>query len=242
MAAVATPVVSRMVNSASFLDVPAVPGMIVSLLGTGLGPITGVAAAPNGSGVFDRQLANVKVIFDTFEAPILFVSATQINAIVPYLVAPRLTTRVQVEVNGVRSNGIDLRVAAAAPGIFVLSAAGQGAILNQDNTVNGAGNPAARDSIVVIYATGEGQTNPPGVDGTIPGRSTAYKVPVQRVRVRIGGLESEVLYAGSAPFLVSGAMQVNAKVPAGVTPGLSVPIELIVGETSSAAGVTLAVR
>jgi uncharacterized protein (TIGR03437 family) len=239
---VATPTLSRMVNAASFLDVPAVPGMIVSLTGTNLGPAVGVVAAPNGSGVYDRQLSNVKVIFDTFEAPILFVSATQVNAIVPYLVAPRLTTRVQVEVNGVRSNAIELRVAATSPGIFLLSAAGQGAILNQDNSVNGAGNPAARDSIVVIYATGEGQTNPPGVDGTIPGRSTAYKNPVGRVRVRIGGQEADVQYAGSAPFLVSGVLQVNAKVPAGVTPGSAVPIELIVGDTTSASGVTVAIR
>ncbi len=242
IASVATPVIARMVNAASNVDVAAVPGMIVTFYGTGLGPVAGVSAVANGSGVFDKQLANVKVIFDTFEAPILFVSSTQINAIVPYLIAPRLSTRVQVEVNGVRSNAIEFRVGTAAPGIFVLNAAGQGAILNQDNTVNGAGNPAARDSIIVIYATGEGQTNLPGVDGTIPGRSTSLKVPVQRVRLRIGGQEAEVQYAGSAPFLVSGAMQVNAKVPPGVTPGPAVPIELIVGEISSAAGVTVALR
>jgi len=222
--------------------VPAVPGMIVSFLGTALGPVTGVAAAPNGSGVFDRQLANVKVIFDTFEAPLLYVSSTQVNAIVPYLLATRVSTRVQLEVNGVRSNAIELRVGASGPGIFLLNAAGQGAILNQDNSVNGAANPAARDSVIVLYATGEGQTNPPGVDGTIPAVSTALKTPVLRTRVRIGGIESEVQYAGSAPFLVSGTFQVNVKVPAGVTPGPAVPVELIVGETSSAAGVTVALK
>ena len=142
----------------------------------------------------------------------------------------------------IRSRVLELRVGAAAPGIFVLSQAGQGAILNQDNTINGAGNPAARDSVIVIYATGEGQTNPSGVDGTIPGRSTQLKTPVQRVRVRIAGQEAEVQYAGSAPFLVSGAMQVNAKVPVGVAPGSAVPIELIVGDTTCAAGVTVAIR
>jgi uncharacterized protein (TIGR03437 family) len=182
------------------------------------------------------------VIFDTFEAPILFVSATQVNAIVPYALATRVSTRVLVEVNGVRSNAIDLRVAPSSPAIFLLNAAGQGAILNQDTTVNGTANPAARDSVIVIYATGEGQTNPFGVDGTIPGRSTALKTPVLRTRVRIGGQEAEVLYAGSAPFLVSGAMQINVKVPTGVTPGIAVPIEVIVGETPSPAGVTVAVR
>ncbi len=242
VAAGATPNIVRVVNAASFLDVPAVPGMIISLVGTALGPVNGVAAAPNAAGIFERQLANAKVTFDGIEAPILFVSASQINAIVPYLVASRLSTRVQVEVNGIRSNGIDLRVGTAAPGIFMLSAAGQGAILNQDTTVNGGANPAPRESVIVIYATGEGQTNPPGVDGTIPARSTPLKTPIQRVRVRIGGQEADVLYAGSAPFLVSGALQVNAKVPLNVAPGSAVPIELIVGDVASAAGVTVAIR
>ena len=242
VAAVATPVITRMVNAASFVDSAAVPGLIVSFVGTGLGPVAGVAAAPNGSGLFDRQLGNVKVIFDTFEAPILFVSSTQVNAIVPYSLATRISTRVQVEVNGVRSNAIELRVVPASPAIFLLNAAGQGAILNQDSTVNGAGNPAARDSVIVIYATGEGQTSPQGLDGTIPGRSTALKTPLLRVRVRIGGQEAEVQYAGSAPFLVSGAMQINAKVPAGVLPGPAVPIEVIVGDAASPAGVTVSVR
>lgn len=242
VAAAVTPILGRMVNAASFLDAGAVPGMIVSLLGTNLGPAVGVSATPNASGIFDRQLANVKVLFDTFEAPMLFVSSGQINAVVPYQVAPRLTTRVIVEVNGVRSNALELRVATAAPAIFLLSAAGQGAILNQDSSVNGGANAAVRDSIIVLYATGEGQTNPPGVDGTIPGRSTTLKQPTQRVRVRIGGQEAEVLYAGSAPGLISGALQVNTRVPAGVTPGAAVPIELIVGDTTSAGGVTVAVR
>ncbi len=242
VAAVAAPVITRMVNAASFVDSAAVPGLIVSFVGTGLGPAAGVAAAPNGSGVYDRQLANVKVIFDTFEAPILFVSSTQVNAIVPYSLSTRISTRVQVEVNGVRSNAIDLRVVAASPAVFLLSAAGQGAILNQDNTVNGAGNPAARDSIIVIYATGEGQTSPQGLDGTIPGRSTPLKKPLLNVKVRIGGQDAEVQYAGSAPFLVSGVMQINAKVPVGVTPGTAVPIEVIVGDAASPAGVTVSVR
>lgn len=242
VAAGATPTVTRVVNAASNLDTQLVPGLIVSLYGTNLGPTAGVAASPNSTGLYDRQLGNVRVLFDTFEAPILFVSANQINAIVPYAVGTRVSVPVRVEVNGVRSAPVEIRVGLAAPAIFQLSAAGQGAILNQDSTVNSAINAAARDSVVVLFATGEGETNPPGTDGAIPGRSTALKTPRQRVRVRIGGQEAEVLYAGSAPFLVSGVLQVNAKVPAGVTPGPAVPIELIVGDTASASGVTVAVR
>ena len=47
------------------------------------------------------------------------------------------------------------------------SGSGTGAILNQDNSLNGPGNPAAKGSIVQVYLTGEGQTSPQGVTGAI---------------------------------------------------------------------------
>ena len=40
-------------------------------------------------------------------------------------------------------------------------------MLNEDGTLNGPANPAAKGSVVVFYATGGGQTDPPGVDGEI---------------------------------------------------------------------------
>jgi uncharacterized protein (TIGR03437 family) len=242
IAAVATPVISTFVNSASFQPTPAVPGLLVTLGGVAIGPVQGVVAAPNALGLFEKTLAGVKVLFEGIEAPILFANSTQVNAIVPNGIAGRLSTRVQLEYNGVRSNSLDLRVADASPGIFQLNAQGQGAILNDNFTVNGPANAAARGSIIVIYATGDGVTNPPRVDGSIPGRTSSLKNPVLPVRIRIGGQEAAVEYAGSAPLLVEGALQVNVRVPNGVNPGTAVPIELLVGSFSSPLGVTVAVR
>jgi uncharacterized protein (TIGR03437 family) len=67
-----------------------------------------------------------------------------------------------------------LPVAASAPGIFTLDATGigPGAVLNQDNSVNGVANPAARGSVMSIDATGEGQTSPAGVTGSVTQSST----------------------------------------------------------------------
>ena len=111
-------------------------------------------------------------------------------------------------------------VAATAPGIFSanLSGAGQGAILNQDLTVNSSANPAAAGSVVVIYATGEGQTMPAGIDGKLA-LGPIYPAPKSAVSVSIGGVAADVLYAGAAPSLVAGVMQVNARVPAGAVSG-----------------------
>jgi uncharacterized protein (TIGR03437 family) len=134
-------------------------------------------------------------------------------------------------------------VTATAPGIFTLNASGTGpgAILNAiDDSVNSASNSVARGDYVSIYATGGGQTNPPGVDGLLG--SAPYPLPLAQVTATIGGLPCFVQYAGAAPGYVAGVLQINAQVPAGVTPGPSVPVQVKIGETTSQAGVTVAVR
>jgi uncharacterized protein (TIGR03437 family) len=130
----------------------------------------------------------------------------------------------------------------AAPAIFTLNFTGQGegAVLNQDNSVNGATNPALRGSIVQIYATGQGITSPPGITGEITG--TAAKKPVLPVSVQIGGLDSQVIYAGSAPEEISGLVQVNAMVPLNTAVGSTVPVIVRIGTGQSQNNVTIAVE
>jgi uncharacterized protein (TIGR03437 family) len=92
----------------------------------------------------------------------------------------------------------------------------------------------------VIYATGEGQTLPAGVDGQIAG-GPDYPKPTRPVTVSIGGIPAEVLYAGAAPQLVSGVMQINARIPLSAPAG-DVAVEVAVGEAKSQAGITVAIR
>ena len=60
--------------------------------------------------------------------------------------------------------------------------------------------------------------------------------------MRIGGIEAGVLYAGAAPGLLAGVLQVNARVPVEVASGDKAPVVPTVGSASSQAGVTMAVR
>ena len=58
----------------------------------------------------------------------------------------------------------------------------------------------------------------------------------------IGGLPCQLNYEGAAPGLVSGVVQINAQVPAAVTPGPGVPVGVSIGGIAAQSGVTLAVR
>jgi uncharacterized protein (TIGR03437 family) len=236
------PNLTTFLNGASFTPGGAAPGMIVTLGGTNLGPTTGVAGTIT-NGLFDTTLSNVKVTFDGTPAPLLYVSNNQINAIAPYSLAGRTNTSVAVQYQGQTSNAIVLRVDNAGPAIFALDATGKGpgAILNQDSSINKATNPATKGQVIVLYATGEGQTNPIGTDGKIIGTDLHH--PVLPVSVRIGGIDAPVQYAGSAPTLVSGALQVNVVVPATAPSGSAVPVDLQVGTFISPAGaITVAIR
>lgn len=233
------------VNAASFLPGPVAPGEIVSLFGAGLGPETPVAFTLDASLTVARELAGVRVLFDGAPAPVLAASAGQVNAIVPYAVGGRSETRISVEYQGRRTAEVIVPVSAAAPAIFTLNASGvgPGAILNQNYTVNSAENPAPRGSVIQIFATGGGETRPAGVDGRVA--SPAFgPIPSQalEVRVTIGGVAAAVQYAGAAPDLVAGVMQVNAVVPAGAPAGSAVPVVLTAGGISSPATATVAIR
>jgi len=94
---------------------------------------------------------------------------------------------------------------------------------------------------VLIYATGEGETDPLVADGRL---ATASELPKPKlpVVVRIGNIQAQVLYAGCAPGSVVGLLQANVRVPPNVASGNAVPVVLTVGNASSQAGVTLAVR
>ena len=191
--------------------------------------------------MYPTQLGGSRLLFDGVAAPILYAYTTMVAAIVPYSVSVGRTTTMQVEYQGSLSNAINLGVSAAAPGIFTADASGQGqaAALNQDTTFNSAAHPEARGRIVVFYATGAGQTTPPGNDGhLVQGTLPVLTLPVQ---VFVGGVQAEVLYAGPAPQMVAGGMQVNARITAGIAASPAVPLVLRVGNADSQAGVTVAV-
>ena len=141
---------------------------------------------------------------------------------------------VQVDDNGAYSNQVDVGVVATAPAIFSLGN-GQGAILNQDGSVNGPGNPAARGSYIQIYGTGEGQTNPGGVDGQFAYEALAnLPRPVAAFSLTIGGAPASYSYAGTAPRFVRRFLTGECAGPGqSLAPG-NQPVILKIGGATSA--------
>jgi uncharacterized protein (TIGR03437 family) len=132
------------------------------------------------------------------------------------------------------AKAFSVAVAPTAPALFTTDFTGMnGAVaLNADGTVNSAGNPAARGSMVTLFATGEGVTNPADSDGTV--EADASRIPVAPISVTIGGAAATIGADGSTPKDVSGVLQMTATIPTSISAG-SAAVVLTAGGVASPA-------
>ena len=230
------PTIVKVTNAASFNTGSISAGEIITVFGTGLGPSTGVSTSPS-NGQFPTTAGGVQVLVGGYAAPMIYASATQVSAIVPYEINRPVflqSVSVQVKYLGQTSNGIALTQVAAAPGIFTANASGSGpgAILNSNLTLNSSGNPAHGGDTIVIYVTGEGQTIPGGVTGKVTSGTAPFTVPVQAPTVTINGVQAVVSFYAEVPTLVAGILQINVVIPQGVGTG-NLPVVVSFGSATS---------
>jgi uncharacterized protein (TIGR03437 family) len=236
--------VSTAIASEAVPGTSAAPGEIIVLYGSAIGPPT-LAVNQPVNGVFGTVLAGTVVVFDNFYAPVLYASATQVAAIVPYEETLGNTAQVSVSYNGQSTLSAPVFINYAEPGIFTVngSGSGQAAAINQNGTVNSATAPSPLGSVIAVYATGEGQTSPGGTDGALTPLAPANSNLT--VTATVGGLPAVVKYAGAAPGEVPGLMQVNIQIPALSPTGSAVPVVIQVstptGTVSSQTTATIAV-
>lgn len=232
---------SQIASAAGGFPGPIAPGEILSIYGQGVGAAVPSVGALDANGKLPVTVGEVQVLFDGVPAPIYVAGYFQVNVQIPWEIAGKTSTTVQLFYRSVPSNPLSLPVAAAAPELFTIGGTFQTAALNQDGSLNTSGAPAARGSVVVFFGTGLGITNPPGVTGQPASGAGATALPVT---VRIGNVPAEVLYAGPAPGLV-GVQQINVRVPESITiagPAGPVGVNIAAGEFASRAGVTVWVK
>jgi uncharacterized protein (TIGR03437 family) len=253
-----TPTVPQggVVNGASFATgQPVSPGSLVSIFGTGLvSKLAGADTIPISS-----SLGGVTVTFaDLPAAPLLAVipgvpgqSDDQINAQLPWEIGTGTgTVNVTVTTANGTSAPVTVNFAPSMPGIFTAAVNGKlyaVAANFPDSSLawpQGVGpstsHPTTAGGTVIIYATGLGAVDHTPIDGGIPPTGTLANTMATPV-VLFGGVPGTVLFSGLSPQFV-GVNQLNVQVPAGVTPGSAVPLQIQVNGFTSTNQAVIAVQ
>ncbi len=221
------PRVLSIVNAASgqFTGTVA-PGEIISIYGLEVGPTAPVTATP-ANGVFPTSLGGVQVLVNGTPIPLLYVSASQINAEIPLGIASGGLTNgialVQVVNTTIEWDPVqkmsfmealpDFRLAVVGSNFAVFENAGSMAVINQDGSLNKLANPAKLGTVVTIWATGFGATGSP-VDGAVAAAANNFCGTCQLTLSNRGtSITETVQYAGSSPGLIDGLMQINFLIP-----------------------------
>jgi len=233
-------------NAASFMP-QAVPGgaiaqgSIFSVFGQSLGPATATQAS---SFPLPTTLANVAVTITQGSTKVnaipLYVSASQINAILPSN-APLGPASLRVLYNNIPSNPMTVVVAANAFGIFTATGTGlgPGVLFNyvsaSSQPINSATTTAQPGQIMTLYGTGLGAA-PGGIDNMAP---SSGNLPVQ-VEVFVGGISAKVTYSGRSSCC-AGLDQIVFTIPSSAPSGCWVPVLVRTAGTTVSNVVTIAI-
>jgi uncharacterized protein (TIGR03437 family) len=199
-------------NATSFVANATPAGSVFALFGTNLAT-TAVSAS---SVPLPSTLQNTTVTVNNEPAPLFYVSATQIDAQMPWDIPGNAQATVIVKntgAGGTTSNTAAVYVpAGATPGIGFFST-NRAVVVNANGSVNQAGNPAAVGDEVAMYFTGGGPVNAAGslVSGAAA-PSGLSPVTDPSPSVTVGGVAAKVIYVGLTPAGI-GLYQANFQVP-----------------------------
>ncbi len=193
------------------------PGEFITIYGSNLAPSAQTASAIP----FPTNLNGVSVTINSLQAPVYYVSPTQISALVPYETSSATIASISVNNNGTASNTVTAFVNPATPGLFAQTSDGVGLGSIQhaaDYSLVTSASPAQAGETVVVYLAGLGAVSPSVADGTAAPSSTLSQ-PTNTVFADISGTE-----ATASAFLtpgLAGLYQVNVTIPSGLTSGLN---------------------
>ena len=229
--------IAAVASNANYAAGVVAPGEVVVIYGSGLGPAK-LASYPQG-GPVPTQVGGTTVSFNGQAAPVIYSSAGQVAAIVPFGLTGS-AAQVTVSYQNATSAPFGVNVATVVPGLLALDGSGKGqaaAINNSDGSINGAAHAANAGSYVQFYGTGFGALSTMPQDGQL---ASGVDSTVQTVTATVGGKPTNVQYAGAAPGLPYGVTQINVQIPAGLTAGSSAVV-LTIGGQSTQSGLTVAV-
>jgi uncharacterized protein (TIGR03437 family) len=230
------------VNAADNQQGPLAPNTLASLYGLRLSYVTkGMTPDDIQGGVLPTVLpgTGVHVLVGNLPATIYYVSPDQINFLVPANLLPGPST-VQVVLDGHSGSTVEVKLASVSPGLFQLDAHSAVA-LHADGSVVTTAAPAKPGEIVILYATGLGETVPPVSYGQLC-TTAAPLEELSEFKLMLNGEsagQAAVQYAGIAPGY-AGLYQINLLLPKSTQPNPEIRVGL--GSTLSQAGLRLPVE
>ena len=194
------PTIASVLNAASLMAGPVVPGSLTTVTGT----------------LFTGK--SVSAAFNSLPATVLFSNDTQINLEVPPGLTGQTTAQLVVTIDGLSTAPTTVNVAAFRPAIF------NGGIVNQDGTVNSTSSGAPNGSVIAIWATGLSGTG--AITGNIGGQNIATPYYAGPAPGLTGVQQVNLTIPNGAP---PGPTQVYlCGTPAGGSPVCSAPVPLYI--------------
>jgi uncharacterized protein (TIGR03437 family) len=231
------------VNIASGTPGAIAPNTLASIYGTRLSySEKGLVPADAAGGVLPTVLpgTGVHVWVGGIAAPIFYVSATQVNFLVPGYLRPA-TVDVQVFRDGVVGPLVPMKLRDAAPALFMMDP--QFVIASHlDFSLVTADAPARPGAWVILWATGLGKSDDELADGGVIPTKAAWIVRQSEFQVLLNGTAlppERIAYVGLAP-LCAGLYQINVLLPP--DPGPDPEVRIAVGTEISPAGTRLHLR
>ncbi|MGH9658519.1 MAG: IPT/TIG domain-containing protein, partial [Bryobacteraceae bacterium] len=224
----------ELVNGASYIvGRPLAPGAIATVKPYDTGSRFSDRDVVTDTATWPLLLNDIQVLVGETPAPVHFVSAGQINFLVPMSAPQSGAIEVQVvkQSTGQILAAGPMQMAPASPALFTTTGR-QIAAINEDGTVNSVSDRVGRGKIIALFGTGQGFVNGAPRDGVPP---TGAVETEERPRVNLAGSfipEENILYSGLAPQLV-GVWQINIKIPDTVLPSPAVPVILLYKSTFS---------
>jgi uncharacterized protein (TIGR03437 family) len=199
-------------------------GELITLFGSNL-----AANAANAASLpLPTTLGNVTVTINGFKAPLVYVSPTQISAVVPFENTSAVAD-IQVTNGSTQSNVVSMPVFQTTPGVYTIDSAfggvgpygfGYAAAEHANYSVVSSSNPAQPGETIQLYLTGLGNVNPTIQDGAAGPANPPYSIPTNTIAVDIGGTTTAApAFIGLAPAL-AGLYQINFQIPSSLTSGI----------------------
>jgi uncharacterized protein (TIGR03437 family) len=240
------PVLLAVVSAASQQTSPIAPGMVLTLYGTGMGH-DAITTWDGTTPYLPTTLGGTRVLLNNDALPLIFTSSRQVSVVAPNTLEPGRAFMMEVEFQGTKSVVFPIVSVSSAPALFTANGSGTGnaAAFQVDATtgevtLNSDKTPATKGSILVLYATGIAPRLPIPPDGFVAVEPSGNSIA--GISLMLGDAPAEILYAGYAPGLVIGIVQINARVPETTPTGKAVPVTIKLNNATSPAGVTLNIK